>query len=331
MEKTLAALEARLEAAIKDAQARYRSSWRIGRWWAKQRIAWLEECRHALSRFSPSLQANEALLHWRPQTIWLKIFSFFDHLFYQIRTQIRQALRSQVKEVEALRKQFIAYGKSTHQGSHPHCLTGEVISGHYTQFEWIQKLGIEDNWEKARKHMIEQAQEAIPTALGLNDQRKNMQKYRRLVYFARAQKELARLTQASALATLQFDENTIGFFDELNTVVEQAKKHGDKSRGINMLGGFALLPKYRAEVANTARYKEARQYYENEKQFLISEKERGQQVQVLRRDLEELEQQFLGLFERGRAVERLAPGKVAALPNAQATWSAICEAWKAKK
>ncbi|GEM_PF-3515934 len=342
MEETLKVLDKKLEVALKDAQTRYRSSWALGRWWAKQRIAWLENLHQDLSRFSTSPQeARNTLLHWRPKTVWLKVFSFFDHLFYQIRTQLRQALRDPVKKIESLRKQFIVYGKLKHQGTHPHCLTGEMISGHYTHFEWIQKLGIEDNWEQARKSMIEHAQEATPSSLGLNDQRKHLQKYRRLIYFARAQKEIARFTQTNSLDEIQFDVNTLNFFDELNSVVEQAKKHGDTSRGINMLFSFALFPRFRAEADKTTQqYREACQHHEKEEKFLNSEKKKWQQqisrchyllVQTWQKDLEALEQQFLILFERGHTVKLLGQVKITDFTNAYATWQTARKDWEAKK
>ncbi len=228
MKKTLAGFKTQLEAELKRTSDRAQQGWRLGRWWAKQRMAWLLALKQHISSFSFSLQENEALMHWRPTSIWLKIFSFFDLLFYQVNAQLRKIVRCPVKEIEQLRKNLVAYGQQKHRGTHPHCLTGEVISGRYTHFEWIKKLGIEEHWVEARQKIAAHAQDFTPS----------MQKYRRLVYFARAQKEIMAFSQTRSLPAIQLDNNALCFFKELYSFVEEAKKHGDTSRGINMLGSL---------------------------------------------------------------------------------------------
>src|SRR3990167_5805804 len=243
-----------------------KNNFRFRRWWAKQRIAWMQ----ALKTDLETQTDIRKLWNWWPSGFWLKVVVMFHRFFFQMKGDLnKDTLHDEGEELEKIQAELNAYGKSVHRGQHI-CAQGVLEKGSYRHDEWIEKLAWdkEEGWKKARERIIQSAlsegkneSEKEPETgwLGLRENEKDsLKKERRLLYFAKAKRELKILlhalfqqdpiassesvsgpeggaeTSSSGSHRLLSLEST-GFWEEFLVVVDCQRKN-DSSNGMSLLG-----------------------------------------------------------------------------------------------
>ena len=240
-----------------------KNNFRFRRWWAKQRIAWMQ----ALKTDLETQTDIRKLWNWWPSGFWLKVVVMFHRFFFQMKGDLnKDTLHDEGEELEKIQAELNAYGKSVHRGQHI-CAQGVLEKGSYRHDEWIEKLAWdkEEGWKQGRERIIKSALlEAEATSeetgwLGLSRNEKDtLKKERRLLYFAKAKRELKillhALFQQDPIASSEsvsgpeggaetsssgshrlFSLESTGFWEEFLVVVDCQRKN-DSSNGMSLLG-----------------------------------------------------------------------------------------------
>ncbi len=240
-----------------------KNNFRFRRWWAKQRIAWMQ----ALKTDLETQTDIRKLWNWWPSGFWLKVVAMLHQFFFQMKEDLnKDTLQAEGEELEKIQAELNAYGKRVHRGQHI-CAQGVLEKGSYRHDEWIEKLAWdeEEGWKKARERIIQSALlEAEATSeetgwLGLSRNEKDtLKKERRLLYFAKAKRELKillhALFQQDPIASSEsvsgpeggaetsssgshrlFSLESTGFWEEFLVVVDCQRKN-DSSNGMSLLG-----------------------------------------------------------------------------------------------
>ena len=243
-----------------------KNNFRFRRWWAKQRIAWMQ----ALKTDLETQTDIRKLWNWWPSGFWLKVVAMLHQFFFQMKEDLnKDTLQAEGEELEKIQAELNAYGKRVHRGQHI-CAQGVLEKGSYRHDEWIEKLAWdkEEGWKKARERIIQSAlsegkneSEKEPETgwLGLRENEKDsLKKERRLLYFAKAKRELKILLhvlfQQEPIASSEsvsgpeggaetsssgshrlFSLESTGFWEEFLVVVDCQRKN-DSSNGMSLLG-----------------------------------------------------------------------------------------------
>ena len=240
-----------------------KNNFRFRRWWAKQRIAWMQ----ALKTDLETQTDIRKLWNWWPSGFWLKVVAMLHQFFFQMKEDLnKDTLQAEGEELEKIQAELNAYGKRVHRGQHI-CAQGVLEKGSYRHDEWIEKLAWdkEEGWKKGRERIIKSALlEAEATSeetgwLGLSRNEKDtLKKERRLLYFAKAKRELKillhALFQQDPIASSEsvsgpeggaetsssgshrlFSLESTGFWEEFLVVVDCQRKN-DSSNGMSLLG-----------------------------------------------------------------------------------------------
>src|SRR3989338_3634176 len=260
-----ASTKEKLEQALQAEEtiAANKNYFRFRRWWAKQRIAWMQ----ALKADLETQTDIRKLWNWWPSGFWLKVVAMLHQFFFQMKEDLnKDTLQAEGEELEKIQAELNAYGKRVHRGQHI-CAQGVLEKGSYRHDEWIEKLAWdeEEGWKKARERIIQSALlEAEATSeetgwLGLSRNEKDtLKKERRLLYFAKAKRELKILLHAlfqqdpiassesvsgpeggaetsSSVSHRLFSLESTGFWEEFLVVVDCQRKN-DSSNGMSLLG-----------------------------------------------------------------------------------------------
>src|SRR3989338_3094565 len=260
-----ASTKEKLEQALQAEEtiAANKNYFRFRRWWAKQRIAWMQ----ALKADLETQTDIRKLWNWWPSGFWLKVVAMLHQFFFQMKEDLnKDTLQAEGEELEKIQAELNAYGKRVHRGQHI-CAQGVLEKGSYRHDEWIEKLAWdeEEGWKKARERIIQSALlEAEATSeetgwLGLSRNEKDtLKKERRLLYFAKAKRELKillhALFQQDPIASSEsvsgpeggaetsssgshrlFSLESTGFWEEFLVVVDCQRKN-DSSNGMSLLG-----------------------------------------------------------------------------------------------
>src|SRR3989338_2679784 len=88
-----------------------KNNFRFRRWWAKQRIAWMQ----ALKTDLETQTDIRKLWNWWPSGFWLKVVVMFHRFFFQMKGDLnKDTLHDEGEELEKIQAELNAYGKSVH-------------------------------------------------------------------------------------------------------------------------------------------------------------------------------------------------------------------------